>query len=208
MAKVTAVKGSKNKKRVNVFIDGTLAFTVTWDVAVSAGLRSGILLSQDQIDALKESETFQRCIDVALNYLSYRPRSETEVRRRLYKHRFKRELMDIVVDKLKKQSLLNDVEFAKYWRDNRNNNNPRSRLLLKKELRQKGVSSDIINEVVQEVDEEESAYRAALKKKRTLSSLEFEDFRSKLFGYLKWRGFGYGIMDRVCDRLWHELTDG
>ncbi len=204
MAKVTAVKGSKNKNRVNIFIDGELAFTVNRDVVLSAGLRSGVQLNENQINALKESEIFQRCINSALNYLNYRPRSEAEVRRRLYRGGFHKELIDTVIEKLKSQSLLDDLEFAKYWRDNRNNYNPRSRTLLKQELRQKGINSDIANEIAQEQDDEESAYRAALKKKRSLANPEFEDFRNKLFGYLKWRGFNYGIMYRICERMWKE----
>jgi regulatory protein len=73
-------------------------------------------------------------------------------------------------------------------------------------LKQKGVKRELVNNMIDDVDEEDNAYRAARKKLRIFKGLEYEEFKSKLFNYLRWRGFGYDVIENVCDRIWQELT--
>ena len=105
---------------------------------------------------------------------------------------------------LKKQGLIDDVAFARFWRDNRESFSPRSRWLTQLELRQKGVANDIIDRMVDTVDDEDSAYRAAASKARSLSRADYQRFRRQLGEHLKRRGFSYGIIDQTVKRLWHE----
>ena len=78
----------------------------------------------------------------------------------------------------------------------------------KLELRRKGVARNIIDEVVDTIDDEDSAYRAALSKARSLPLSDYQGFRRRLGEYLKRRGFGYGVINRTMERLWQELESG
>jgi regulatory protein len=205
MSKITAIRaGRRREKRANVFLDGRFAFSLEAEVAIKEGLQVGQELSANQIEALARSDCFYRCLNTAVHYLSYRPRSEFELRERLQRRGFDNESVDAVLAKLKEQGVVDDMAFAQFWRDNRQSFSPRSQWLTKLELRQKGVAADIIDQVVDAVDNADSAYRAALSKARSLPQSDYPSFRRRLGEYLKRRGFGYGVINHTVERIWQE----
>ena len=205
MSEITALRTGKSRgKRVNVFLDGRFAFSLEPEVAVKEGLHSGQELSAGQIEALARSDHFHRCLNAATRYLSYRPRSESELRERLHRRGFSGDSIEAVLTKLKEQGLVDDMAFAQFWKDNRESFNPRSQWLTKSELRRKGVASDIIDQVVDTIDDEDSAYRAAQSKMRSLPRADYQLFQRRLGGYLKRHGFGYRVISHTVGRLWQE----
>jgi len=202
--KITAIRtGKGQRKRVNVFLDGKFAFSLEAEVAVRERLQVEQELSASQIEALARSDHFHRCFNAAAHYLSYRPRSESELRERLHRRGFD-DSIEAVIAKLKEQGLVDDVAFAQFWKDNRESFSPRSRWLTKLELRRKGVADDIIDQVVDTVDDNNNAYRAALSKARSLPLSDYQGFRRRLGEYLKRRGFGYGVIKHTVEQLWQE----
>ncbi len=204
MRKITAIRtGKGRRKRVNVFLDGKFAFSLEAEVAVRERLQVEQELSASQIEALAKSDHFHRCFNAAAHYLSYRPRSESELRERLHRRGFD-DSLEAVIAKLKEQGLVDDVAFAQFWKENRESFNPRSRWLTKLELRRKGVADDIIDEMVDTVDDDNNAYRAALSKARSLPLSDYQGFRRRLGEYLKRRGFSYGVINHTVKQLWQE----
>ena len=206
MPKITALRiGRGQGKRVNVFLDGNFAFSLEAEVVVKEGLRVGQELSTAEIEALARANLFHRCLNAAVHYLSYRPRSEFEIRERLCRHGFDGDSVEAVLARLKEQGLVDDMAFAQFWKDNRQSFSPRSQWLTKLELKRKGVASDIIDQVVAKVDNDDSAYRAGLSKAPSLPLSDYQGFRRRLGGYLKRRGFGYGTIEHTVEQIWQEL---
>lgn len=205
---ITALRVNGRKKQVSIFIDGSFSFSISEEVAATSGLKVGQHLSAEHIDKLKKADLSHNCFGAALNYLGYRPRSEDEVRQRLHRRGFNDEVVDKVVIGLKERGLIDDVAFAQYWRDNRLSFNQRSQRLIKLELRQKGVTAETANDVVENLNDEIAAYEAGLKKARVLANLEYSEFHRRLSGYLRRRGFDYGTIKSVVVRLWQERQAG
>jgi len=208
MKKVTAVRSGKRGKRVNVYLNDKFAFSLEAEVAVKEGLRTEQALSEDEIESLKKADLFQRCLNAAFNFLSYRPRSESELRQRLNRRGFDSDNVAAVLTRLKEQGLVDDLAFAQFWKDNRESFRPRSQWLTRLELRQKGVAEEIIERVAAQVDDEASAYRAATAKARRLSTADYDGFRRRLSEYLKRRGFGYSLIKPTVERVWQECGGG
>ena len=208
MGTITALRSSDAKKQVNVFIDGLFSFTIDDELAVTNRLEVGRHLSAEQIEELKEANLFKSCYDAALHYLSYRPRSENEVKQRLRRRGFDNQVIGEVIFKLKERRLIDDVAFSEYWRNNRLSFSPRSGRLIKLELRQKGVAAETANEVIKDLDDENYVYEAGLRKARRLSSSDYDDFRRRLYGYLRRRGFNYETVKCAVARLWQEKRSG
>ncbi len=205
---ITALRVNGRKKQVSIFIDGSFSFSISEEVAATSGLKVGQHLSSEQIDKLKKADLSHSCFGAALNYLGYRPRSEAELRQRLHRRGFNDEVVDKVVIGLKERRLIDDVAFAQYWRDNRLSFRPRSRRLIKLELRQKGVAAETANEVVEGLDDESAAYEVGLKKARVLSGLDYREFHRYLSDHLRRRGFDYEIIRSAVARLWQEQQPG
>ena len=209
MRKITALRaGRGQRKRVNVSLDGRFAFSLEAEVAVKEGLQVGQELPAGQIEALARFDRFQRCLNTAAHYLSYRPRSEFEIRERLHQRGFDDDSIAAVLARLKEQGLVDDTAFARFWKDNRESFSPRSQRLTKLELRRKGVASNIIDRIADAIDDEDSAYRAALSKARSLPPADYPSFRRRLGGYLKRRGFSYEVINHTIERLWLEIESG
>lgn len=197
-------KGKSREKRVNVFLDGKFTFSLLAEVAKKEGLHVEQELSSDQIKALSEADRYQRCLNAAIRYLGYRPRSEAEVRQRLLQKGFDIACTEKTVADLKEQGLIDDATFARLWKENREAFSPRSRWLNRLELRRKGLNDNIIEQVTSEVDDSDSAYRAALSKASHLSSSDYQLFRRRLGDYLKRRGFGYEVINETVQKLWKD----
>jgi regulatory protein len=196
----------RNQHRVNVFIDGDYAFSL--DAAVASRLQPGQFLSEADIAALNDDDEFTRAYAKALRFLTTRPRSTQEVRDNLRRKAFPEPLIEQVLDRLLALGYVNDFEFARAWVRNRDEFSPRGARGLQHELRQKGVDSAIIDEVLAEFDAEDAALRAARQKFDYYSrqSDTVEAFRRKMGGYLTRRGFSYDSVRTVLDTLLEELS--
>jgi SOS response regulatory protein OraA/RecX len=75
-------------------------------------------------------------------------------------------------------------------------------------LRQKGVTTEIANEVVEGLDDESAAYKVGLKKARALSGLDYREFHRYLADHLRRRGFNYETIRAAVTRLWQERQSG
>ncbi|UCG53949.1 MAG: RecX family transcriptional regulator [Dehalococcoidia bacterium] len=208
MTKITALSFSKGrKKKVNVSLDGKRAFSLDVDVAFKEKLKVGQEMSTGQIEALKKVDYQQQCYSAAERLLCYRPRSEYEMSRRLAKLGFDNNTIEMVFTKLKEQDLLNDIDFATFWRDTRQSYSPRSQWLTRMELKQKGVPAEIIDRVASNINDNDNAYNAAKKKAFNLKKTDYQHFRHKLGAYLKRRGFGYNVIIKTIERLWQERQE-
>ncbi len=205
MGKITAISaGRRQGKRVNIFLDGRFAFSLEADVAEQEKLEVEQTLSAEQVEALTRSDQQQRCYNAASRYLSYRPQSESEIRQKLTRRGFDNMSVEATIARLKDVGLIDDFAFAQFWKDSREMFNPRSRWMTKLELKQKGLSQDIADQVVGTIDDSDSAYRAALGKVRSLACADYEIFRRRLGGYLRRRGFSYGVINHTVERLWKD----
>ena len=197
---ITSIEVQKrNPRRANVYVDGEFALGLA--LIEAAKLAKGQHLTDDDIKRLQQLDDAERAHEFALNFLSYRPRSEDEVRRRLAKKGFPEHAIEDAVERLLRARLLDDKAFAAYWVENRSRFKPRGPFALRQELRQKGVPDAVVDAVVAEQDEDENAYRAALQRIERWKRMEPEERRRKLTAYLQRRGFGYDSIRQAWERL-------
>ncbi len=221
---------TSDANRVHVFVDGKHALSVALDVAAAERLSVGQPCGPERLERLHKAEEFQSVYESAIHFLSYRPRSAREVELRLRKKGHAPEQIAAVMDRLRRHKYVDDVEFARFWVSNRMAFSPRGPRLLRSELRQKGVSQDVVDAVLQEQVEaqEESEEKAAevatiwgesagdappagsdlanalslsQKKWRTYGRLDPQTARRRLTGFLMRRGYNYDTVDAVLRRL-------
>jgi regulatory protein len=203
MAKITAIETQKrDPNRVNIHLDGNYAFGLTQISA--AWLQIGQELSEEKIASLQMEDSCERAYQQAMLFLSYRARSESEIRQNLSKHEIPQDVIEQTIERLREVQLADDKQFARAWVENRNTFRPRSRLALQTELRQKGLSDEAAQSALEGLDEEALAYEAGLKKARRLQSEEWSEFRKKLSEHLARRGFPYSVIASVVSRIWKE----
>jgi regulatory protein len=203
MKKITAITvQKKSPSRVNIYLDGEFAFGLARITA--AWLKTGDELNDEKIAKLLDEDARERAYQQAMLFLSYRARSEKEIRQNLLKHEIPEEVIEDTLERLRKAGLANDNDFARAWVENRNTFRPRSKKALAIELRQKGLDDEAIQASLSNVDEEALAYETGLKRATRLTSLERSEFRKKLSEFLARRGFSYSVIASVVSRIWNE----
>jgi len=206
MKKITAIKIQKrDPKRVNIYLDGEFAFGLA---RITAGwLQTGQTLDEEKIAKLQAEDSRERALQQALLFLSYRARSEDEIRKNLRKHEYPEPAIEATLESLRRDGFANDKQFARAWVENRSTFRPRGRRALTLELRQKGIEEATIESVLEDVDDETLAYEAGLKKAGKLNVQEWSEFRKKLSGFLARRGFSYPVIAPIVTRLWDEMHE-
>lgn len=203
---ITALKVQKrNPNRVNIFLDGEFAFGL---YAINCGkLRVGQELPQEIIEKLVYEDQIEDGFQKSLRYLSFKPRTEYEVIKKLKENKFSEDHIQAILQLLIEKGYVDDFQFAKNWIENRSINKPRSKKLISWELRNKKINEDIINELSNEMlPEEKLASLAADKYARRLSGYDEEIFSKKLSGYLLRRGFSYSIVNPLVEKIWKNLS--
>jgi len=204
MRKITALQVQKrNPNRVNVHLDGEYAFSLARIVA--AWLQVGQTLDEEKLSQLQADDARERAMQQAMLFLSYRARSEQEIRQNLSKHEIPDAVIEETLERLRQSGLANDKNFANAWVENRNTFHPRGRRALNLELRQKGIDDSIIESVLEDLEEDVLAYEAGQKKASKLRVQEWSEFRKKLSDFLARRGFSYSVIAPIVSRLWSEL---
>lgn len=148
--------------------------------------------------------TFQQCLDAAYRYLSYRPRSEVEVKQRLHQRGFDAEVVDKTIAKLKEQSLIDDLAFARFWKENRLSFKPRSKRLIMKELNDKKVTREIVEQITEDIDDMDNACKLGHRRMHIFAHLDYPEFHRRLSNYLSYRGFNYEVIKHTTALLWQE----
>ncbi len=205
--RITALEPQKHARdRVNVFLDGKFAFGVA-EIA-AATLRLGAWLSDEAILELRAADGIEQAHSRALDYLSYRPRSEAELRQYLAEKGIAEDVVEAVIARLADVGLIDDVAFARYWRDSRAQYRPRGRQVLRYELGQKGIASEAIEEALDDYDEAAAVRLAAEEQVRRLGNLSPDEARRRLIGRLMRRGFSYDlIQETLATRDFPQLID-
>lgn len=210
MPQITAIKPQKRKKdRLNVFIDGKFSFGANAQIALKYSLKPGKKLEQKTIDEVYKSEESSTLFEAALNFISYRPRSEKEVEDYLvkkiaqkqdlkYQQAKESDLISQVISKLKKYNYVSDNEFTKWWIDSRNKSRPKGRQALKVELFKKGIDKNIIEEALENLTNQPQLANKALEKKiKSWRNLSEINFKKKAYRHLASRGFDFDTIKEV-----------
>ena len=203
MPRITKIESQKkNPKRRSIFLDGEFAFGLDEEVLYKYGLKIGEELDQKKIDQILESEVKKESKDAALKFLSYRMRSEKEVRDKLKKKEFANDLIDEVIKDLKRINLIDDSNFASAFVRDKISNKPQGKILLKQELWKKGIKDETIEKVLKEYfeDEEEElnlAKNLLKKRKKRYENLDKNIAKRRMMSFLLRRGFSYEIVKQA-----------
>lgn len=155
-------------------------------------------------------DDFEKFYNKALRFLSFRPRSEKEIRDYLkgvgrpksQKNIAPDGIIDLIINKLKEYKFLNDEEFVKWWIEQRTAAKPKAWRVIKMELKQKGIQNDLIDSFeLKDKNDLENAIKLAKSRMRRYENMERQDVYEKLGRYLASKGFNYDIIKEVIDQI-------
>lgn len=204
MGKITAIEVQKRRgDRVSIFVDGEFAVGAHEEAIGALGLKVGQTFDTDRLAEVVRKETLRKARESALRLISYRDRTESEIRKRLVGNDFPEETVDEVVDQLLRVGLLDDGKFSRDWVKSRTISRPMGRTRLAWELRAKGVDQSEVEEALEGVDENAECEMALslARKKAEKSDTGDPSFRDKTASFLRRRGFRWGAIAKALDEV-------
>jgi regulatory protein len=141
------------------------------------------------------TEGLQKAKDYALKYISHRPRTVWEVKKKLTDKGYDSQIITLAITFLKEYCFLDDVEFARFWIRNRQKVKPCGSRRIYCELVQKGIEKTIIDSCLGEIspEQEEAAASALVEKKCQRAPFDY----NKIRGFLLRRGYTPDIVNNV-----------
>lgn len=111
-------------------------------------------------------------------------------------------MISLIISKLKEYKFIDDLEFVRFWIEQRTKFKNKPIRVIEFELRQKGISKDLIEEALSKFDEKkdldlENAKKLAEKKLDFYRSLSSQKRREKVTNYLLRKGFNYDTVKKV-----------
>lgn len=186
-----------NKDRVSVYVDGVYTLSLTIGQLLDEKLKVGYELDDNDIKRLQKLSEDGKLKMRTMEWLVLRPRSARELSDYLRRKKVEPEQIPVWVDDFQKTHLQNDVNFAKWWVEQRRNKQ-RSTSYITQELRSKGIETDIIMQVLGENSAtDEDALKVLITKKR--KNIRYQD-NKKLTEYLLRQGYRYSdIVDALAE---------
>ncbi|MBI5124206.1 MAG: regulatory protein RecX [Candidatus Omnitrophica bacterium] len=137
--------------------------------------------------------------------LRQRPRSEFEIRDRLKTKGYDEAVIEDIVAGLKRSGDIDDMKFARVWMESRMHRNPVGDVVLRHELRQKGVADSVIEATLEAkrstYDEYEVAFNMAKERFERLKKLDRAKATKRLYDFMMRRGFAYDTIRKIIDQI-------
>ncbi|MDQ0337332.1 regulatory protein [Caldalkalibacillus uzonensis] len=209
--KITKViQHSRNPHRYHIYVNDEYAFSVHEDVVVDKRLLKGKAVDEAELEAIVKEEEKKKIERAGLRYLSYRPRTQSEMRVYLQQKGFDQALIEEVIVKWVGEGYLNDEAFAVQWIEERLSTKHKGRYLLRQELKEKGIDEQVIRSALSRIDhraEQEACLKLAQKRMKRYEGLEPTKRKHKLFAYLSQRGYPLHVIETVYEQLMDDEHD-
>ena len=143
-------------------------------------------------------EEFKDALSKAVHFIMHKDRTKQEVVRRLQKEEYSSETIEKVMEYLEENKYINDRRYAEYYVTCYCDR--RSLKRIKMELRNKGISDDIINRYLESCSNEEAITRVLEKQMRrfsvsSLNELTYEQ-RSRVLQAMVRQGYDLDLVKR------------
>ena len=184
--------------RYYLILDDGRKFALEAEILAKYKLKSGEELEENKLKEILLANGDLSAFDRALTYLEKNIKTEKGIREYLKGKGFLDESIDKAVEKLNEYGYINDENFVDCYI--RTYSNKKGKKLLKFELLAKGVSQEIIEEKLQNIDEKEQieACKNLFEKYVRNKNIDLK-LKQKVYAYLFSKGFSSDVITTVIN---------
>lgn len=202
---ITVVRTTKGKNSFyKVEFSNGEAVRVSEDLLVKYRLFKGAELSAEDYRELQENIHYDSGLQQAMNYISYQLRSEKDVRIYLKDKEIPLEDRHKIIARLKELQLIDDKVYGESYVRTQMRTSDKGPTVIKQQLRQKGLTDDLIEEVIHLYTPEaqfDVAYHVAEKSLRKIHRKSFKETLQKVRTTLMTKGFSSDTIQIVMAEL-------
>lgn len=190
----------KRPNEIKVFFDDESSYILSLDTLAKFVLYEGKEVENAELEDILSHSFQKRLQEKAINYISYSPRTEFQVRKYLDKHCKKYNIegynIEGIIENLKEFKYIDDKEYAINFINSRLKNKPRGKRLLQIELYSKGIDKELALEVIEDLlCDDFSVMKKLYLKKYGDEKLKIED--KKKISFLQRKGFSWDDISKL-----------
>ena len=199
---------NNNNHRVSVFVDNEYAFSLDETDAVFLKIKPGRELTDADVRRCVLECNYTKARDKALEILSRKPLSSSELEDKLGKKGYDEEIVDSVISELENLGYIDDYDYARLFLEH-----CKQKLWGKKkiryEMKQKGLDSSIIEEILSEFDDDDGVddMKETIISKYGTQDLCDVKVKAKITRYFASRGFDFSLIDRALKKAIEVMDD-
>jgi len=171
-------------------------------------LTDGVVITDAQLRQLQHESELYLCDNESARLLAMREHSIGELRSKLKRKEFTRNVIEDTIKKYRQRGLLDDAQYAYKLSQRLVKDRPCGKSYLTAYLQKRMISRSLAEQTVQMVladsDEVERAHRALCKRWSRFGQFELEVARNKSYNYLARRGFSYDAAKQAFEKLLTE----
>ena len=149
VTKIEKFRGIKGYRKI-VFDDSS-KMEVDKEILAYFHIKEGVQLDEIELNKINDIASRKLGKERVLEFLKYKSRSESEIRKKLFATKVNNEIIDEIINDLKRVGFINDEDFALRFCRSFINRKPAGEILLKTELRKRGISTEIIDETMEKI---------------------------------------------------------
>ena len=193
------------KQKYRIFLDGESAFAVYKGELSRYHLEEGAVLPPEVYEELVNGVLKKRATLRAMHILERTDKTEAQLRKKLEESEYPTEAVESAIAYVTSYGYLDDRRYAKHYIEWKKQGKGKARL--KMELAQKGISREIIEEVLESTDfgETREMIRQIILKKRKIDIPMNEKEKQRLYGFLMRKGFSSSdILAVIREEEWRN----
>lgn len=187
----------KNSNICDIHFSNNKKITLDNSYIDKYSLAEGSEITDKQLEKIISENEYDRAKEKSFFLLTYRDHSVNELKLKLKKRDFDKKVIDKTIEYLLENGYLDDNKFGKMYLNELLNNKKSGMMIIRKKLYQKGLSRDLIDNLLDNLDDDIFLSNCLFhlnKKKILLKKIHDKSFKNKLYNYLSRKGFRYEII--------------
>ncbi|HEY5560772.1 MAG TPA: recombination regulator RecX [Clostridiaceae bacterium] len=206
-SKITKIESTRNKDRVNVYVDEEYSFSASLEVVYKCKLHVDDEIELKEIQAIAEADNYHKGKDYALRIIEVYSKTKKEIIDKLKTKGYDKDTISKIIVFIEEYDLIDDNIYVERFIECKMKS--QGKRMIKYNLLAKGIPEDIIVSrlaLIEEAQEEDLAKGLALKKYNTLKKSETDKNKlyKKLGEFLTRKGYSHDIIKKVVSEILKE----
>lgn len=212
MAKITEIKDAKKDiNRIHIYVEGEYFKTTLKEISFGLNLYPGKEIDKEILNEMLLKEDLIKCKNKALQIINGAPQSENNLKRKLKKYGFEKNIIDRVLDILREYDLINDEQLAGNIIKDKRRIKKFGKNRIYYDLLNKGIDKKLAQKEINKLEDKEMELQnAILLAKKKIKKIKDDDNRKvyqKLARHLSYKGFDYDIIKKAINKVMNKDYD-
>jgi len=198
--RITEIKQIGKSDNYRVYLNESYFLTLNIYTIFTYHLVIGMEIEESELEKMQFDGEKTLAFEKAVGLLSRGSKTSKEMKEYLTKKGYKQAVCDYVIEKLEGYKYLNDEEYAKMFVSDKRN--AKGKMMLKQLLIKKGISKDIIENTLENLNQDEEII--VICEKYMKNKDKTSENKQKLYRHLLSRGFCYDETKNAINKFYKE----